>query len=155
MAMSVGTVVWTVNAAKTPCTLESFRWLAAKGYFTAAPCHRLTTDGIFVLQCGDPTGSGSGGPGYTIPDENLAGAAYPAGSIAMANTGQPGSGGSQFFLNYKATSGLGPTYTPWGTITSGLDVLTTVAAAGTKDGGPDGAPKTPVTITSFTVSPPP
>jgi peptidyl-prolyl cis-trans isomerase B (cyclophilin B) len=105
------------------------------------------------LQCGDPTGTGTGGPGYTIPDENLAGATYPAGTIAMANTGQPHTGGSQFFFVYANTS-LPPQYTPFGHVdAAGLAVLRKIAAAGTDDSnGPgDGKPNQSVVIERFTV----
>jgi peptidyl-prolyl cis-trans isomerase B (cyclophilin B) len=147
-----GSIVIKLDAAKAPCTVNSFVYLASKKYFDATPCHRLTTAGIFVLQCGDPTGTGGGGPGYEFGDENLAGAVYPAGTVAMANAG-PGTNGSQFFLVYKNTT-LAPNYTPFGTITSGLDVLAKVAAAGEDDSnGPgDGKPKLPVEITSVTTT---
>jgi peptidyl-prolyl cis-trans isomerase B (cyclophilin B) len=148
-----GTIVAALDGAKAPHTVNSFAFLAGKHFFDSSPCHRLTTQGIFVLQCGDPTGTGSGGPGYTIPDENLAGASYPAGTLAMANTGQPHTGGSQFFLCYADTQ-LPPQYTPFGRITQGLDVLKAIAAAGEDDSnGPgDGHPKHPVVIESFTVT---
>lgn len=158
---SAGDVKFEMDAAKTPQTVNSFKSLADKDFFDNTKCHRLTTGGIFVLQCGDPQGTGSGGPGYTIADENLdaLGKAndqgqviYPAGTVAMANTGRPGSGGSQFFLVYK-DSPLAPTYTPFGKIdAAGLKVLEEVAKAGTADGGSDGAPKTPVTIQKGTVT---
>lgn len=111
-----------MDAAKTPQTVNSFKSLADKGFFDNTKCHRLTTEGIFVLQCGDPEGTGKGGPGYTIADENLDAlgkadqngqVVYPAGTVAMANTGQPGSGGSQFFLVYK-DSPLAPLTPPSG-----------------------------------------
>jgi peptidyl-prolyl cis-trans isomerase B (cyclophilin B) len=148
-----GTIVVSLDGKNAPHTVNSFAFLAGKKYFDNTPCHRLTTSGIFVLQCGDPTGTGTGGPGYTIPDENLKGATYPAGSVAMANTGQPHTGGSQFFFVYANTQ-LPPQYTPFGTITSGLDVLKAIAAAGSNDSnGPgDGAPNQPVVIESFTVT---
>jgi len=148
-----GTIVAVLDGAKAPHTVNSFAFLAGKGYFDNTPCHRLTTAGIFVLQCGDPTGSGTGGPGYTIPDENLAGATYAAGTLAMANTGQPHTGGSQFFLCYNDTQ-LPPQYTPFGHITQGLDVLKAIAALGEDDSnGPgDGHPKHPVIIQKFTVT---
>jgi peptidyl-prolyl cis-trans isomerase B (cyclophilin B) len=147
-----GTIVATLDAAKAPHTVNSFAFLASKNYFDNTPCHRLTTQGIFVLQCGDPTGSGSGGPGYTIPDENLQGATYPAGTLAMANTGQPHTGGSQFFICYADTD-LPPSYTPFGKVTQGLDVLQQIAKNGEDDSnGPgDGKPNKPVYILSFTV----
>jgi peptidyl-prolyl cis-trans isomerase B (cyclophilin B) len=150
-----GTIVAVLDGKHAPHTVNSFAFLASKHYFDNTRCHRLTTSasGIFVLQCGDPTGSGTGGPGYTIPDENLKGATYPAGTLAMANTGQPHTGGSQFFFVYANTR-LPPQYTPFGKITSGLDVLKAIAAAGsTGSNGPgDGAPKLPVVIESFTVT---
>src|SRR5262249_61606465 len=120
-------------------------------YFAPSPCHRLTTAGIFVLQCGDPTGTGTGGPGYTIPDENLSGATYAAGTVAMANTGQAHTGGSQFFLVYRDTQ-LPPSYTPFAKVTGGLDVLQQIAGLGTSTGGPDGAPRVRVVIDAVTVT---
>ena len=148
-----GTITIALDGKNAPHTVNSFAFLAGKGYFTDTPCHRLTTEGIYVLQCGDPTGSGSGGPGYTIPDENLAGATYPAGTVAMANTGQPHTGGSQFFLVYQDTD-LPAHYTPFGHITSGLSILQRIAAAGTdqSNGAGDGHPVQPVVIESFTVT---
>jgi peptidyl-prolyl cis-trans isomerase B (cyclophilin B) len=148
-----GTIVAALDGAKAPHTVNSFAFLAGKHYFDSTICHRLTTQGIHVLQCGDPTGSGGGGPGYTIPDENLAGATYPAGTLAMANTGQPHTGGSQFFFVYGDTP-LPPQYTPFGKVTSGLDVLQRIAAAGDdgSNGAGDGHPNQPVTIESFTVA---
>ena len=147
-----GTIVATLDGAKAPHTVNSFKFLADHKYFDNSPCHRLTTQGIFVLQCGDPTGTGTGGPGYTIPDENLTGATYPAGTLAMANTGQPHTGGSQFFFCYADTP-LPPQYTPFGHVTQGLDVLKKIATNGEDDSnGPgDGKPNKPVVIKTFTV----
>ncbi|MEU1127080.1 peptidylprolyl isomerase [Streptomyces sp. NPDC005899] len=152
---SQGDIEIAMDAAKTPHTTNSFKALADKGYFDGTKCHRLTTEGIFVLQCGDPKGDGTGGPGYTIPDENLtalgkAGSdgsvTYPAGAVAMANTGQPGTGGSQFFLVYKDTK-LPPSYTPFGTMDeAGLKAVKKIAEAGVTGGAADGAPKKAVTI---------
>ncbi len=138
-----GEVAFTLLTAKASCTVNSFRALAAGGYFDKTPCHRLTTQGIFVLQCGDPSGTGSGGPGYAFADENLTGATYPRGTVAMANSG-PGTNGSQFFLVYK-DSRLPPKYTPFGRITKGLDILDTVAAGGSTPAS-DGKPKLGVQI---------
>jgi peptidyl-prolyl cis-trans isomerase B (cyclophilin B) len=148
-----GTIVAALDGAKAPHTVNSFAFLSAHHFFDNSPCHRLTTQNIFVLQCGDPTGTGSGGPGYTIPDENLAGATYPAGTLAMANTGQPHTGGSQFFLCFADTP-LPAQYTPFGHVTQGLDVLKAIAAAGEDDSnGPgDGKPNKPVVIETFTVT---
>lgn len=127
-----GDIVIALNA-KAKQTVTNMSTLANAGYFNKSLCHRLTTEGIFVLQCGDPTATGSGSPtgwkGYA--DENLpkAGAKnYPAGTVAMANSG-PGTNGSQFFLVYADTQ-LGPNYTIWGKITKGLDLIKKIGAVG-------------------------
>lgn len=123
-----GTIKFEALTDKAPCTTYSFRFLAERGFFDKTHCHRSTTQRIFVLQCGDPTGTGSGAPGYQFPDENLAGATYPAGTVAMANAG-PNTNGSQFFFTWKDTK-LSPAYTPFGRVTEGLDVLRRIGEAG-------------------------
>ncbi len=148
-----GEIVIDTIPALAPQTVNALSSLAQSNYFDGTICHRLTTEVIYVLQCGDPTGTGSGGPGFNIPDENLPEAKennYPAGTVAMANAG-PGKSGSQFFLVYQDTT-LDPDYTIWGTVTSGLDILKTIASAGVVDGGADGTPKTSVTIESTKVT---
>ena len=151
IAFNSGDLTFDALTTKAPYTTYSFKYLAGKGYFANTTCHRLVTSGIYVLQCGDPRGTGSGGPGYQFQDENLTGATYPAGTIAMANAG-PGTNGSQFFICYK-DSQLPPSYTPWGKVTSGMDVVTKIAAAGEDDsnGAGDGKPKQTVTIKSVTI----
>ena len=147
-----GPIVISTLAKLAPATVASEVFLAKQGYYDKTPCHRLTTSGIFVLQCGDPTGTGSGGPGYTVPDENLptaTGVNYPAGTVAMANAG-PGTSGSQFFLVYQDTT-LPPNYTIWGKVTSGLDLVQAIAATGDAGGTGDGAPTQPVVIEQATV----
>jgi peptidyl-prolyl cis-trans isomerase B (cyclophilin B) len=139
-----GDIVVNLLNSRAPCTVNSFVHLASKNYFSSTHCHRLTTSGIYVLQCGDPTGTGSGGPGYRFDDENLTGATYPTNTVAMANSG-PNTNGSQFFLVYKNTT-LQPNYTPFGTIVRGLGVIQKVAAAGTANGTGDGQPKEKVVI---------
>jgi peptidyl-prolyl cis-trans isomerase B (cyclophilin B) len=151
--------------SKATCTVNSFVHLAATNFWNNTQCHRLSTsNGVYILQCGDPTASanqalscssttlGTGGPGYQFADENLSGATYKAGTVAMANGG-PNTNGSQFFLVYKNTTEPA-SYTPFGTITSGLDILQNVAKAGTsctfQDGG-GGVPKEKVIINSVTV----
>ena len=165
LSTSAGPIGLRLDRAEAPCTVNSFVSLAGQGYFDGTSCHRLTTgEGLKVLQCGDPTGSGSGGPGYTIPDEpptTLAPAptgggavTYPRGTVAMAKTNQPNSGGSQFFLVY-ADSTLPPEYTVFGTIDdAGLATVEKVAAGGADDGNGsgDGKPRTPVDIQKVTVS---
>jgi peptidyl-prolyl cis-trans isomerase B (cyclophilin B) len=135
-----GVITFRALTDKAPCTTNSFRFLAQHDYYDQTHCHRLTTQGIFVLQCGDPTGTGSGGPGYQFEDENLAGATYPAGTVAMANAG-PNTNGSQFFFTWADTK-LSPAYTPFGVVVGGMDVLKKIAAAGEDDqnGTGDGYP---------------
>ncbi len=135
-----------------PETVNSMVFLAEQGYFDLTSCHRLTTEGIFVLQCGDPAGNGTGGPGYAVADENLPpGDAdnYPAGTVAMANAG-PGTAGSQFFIVYADTT-LPPAYTIWGEVTQGLDIVQDIAAAGVAGGGVDGPPAQQIVIEQATV----
>jgi peptidyl-prolyl cis-trans isomerase B (cyclophilin B) len=136
-----GRIGISMDAGKAPHTVNSFNFLAGEKFFDHTPCHRLVDDArTHVLQCGDPQGTGQGGPGYTIPDENLKdpkikGKKYPAGTVAMANqyTAETGkgrdSGGSQFFLVFE-DSKLPPDYTPFGRITEGEDVLKKIAKAG-------------------------
>ncbi|MEI5521758.1 peptidylprolyl isomerase [Streptomyces brasiliscabiei] len=157
-----GSIPITMDAAKAPHTVNSFDFLVNKGYLDHTKCHRLTTQGIYVLQCGDPQGTGMGGPGYTIPDENLKdsrlkGDVYPAGTVAMANqfnaqTGEgKNSGGSQFFLVFQ-DSPLPANYTPFGTISeAGMKVLTKIAKAGENTGMGDGTPNATVVINKATV----
>lgn len=154
---SAGTIPLTLDKAIAPCTVDSFVSLAQQGYFDQSPCHRLTTDpGLQVLQCGDPTGTGTGGPGYTVPDEFFDGLTYGRGILAMANTGQPNTGGSQFFMVY-GDGELPPQYTAFGSIDpAGLEVVDTIARAG-HDGSLDpspggGAPVEPVVIETATIS---
>ena len=155
-----GAVGLQLDNGKSPCTVNNFASLAQQGFFDGTTCHRLTTSAsLGVLQCGDPTGTGMGGPGYRFPNEyptnqfRLADPAketpvvYPRGTLAMANAG-PGTNGSQFFLVY-ADSHLPPTYTVFGTIDEvGLGVIDRIAAGGVKGGVEDGPPATDVTIES-------
>ena len=150
MVTNRGTIVVQLNAG-APCTVNSFAFLASKNYYDGTSCHRLlNAPGFTALQCGDATGSGGkGGPGYIYADENLAGATYPRGTLAMANAG-PGTNGSQFFFVFK-DSQFAPSYTPFGMVISGLDVIDAIAADGTDNGQSDGAPKKSVTLSSVRV----
>ena len=138
-----------------PQTINSMAFLAQQGFFDNTVCHRVTTAGIFVLQCGDPAGNGTSGPGYAIPDENLppadatGAATYARGTVAMANSG-PNTNGSQFFIVY-ADSPLPPAYTVWGQVTSGLEIVDAVAAAGAEGGLQDGTPALPIGIRQATL----
>jgi peptidyl-prolyl cis-trans isomerase B (cyclophilin B) len=173
---NVGVIEADLDRAGAPCTVASFGYLAGKQFFNNTKCHRLTTSGIYVLQCGDPSATGSGGPAYKFPDEKLptpadqpsadpsanpsaspsAGTStnlYPAGTLAMANSGAD-TNGSQFFIVYKDGSSLEAKYTVFGKVTKGLDLVQKVAAAGVTPGSSDtdGAPKTEVTIQSLMVA---
>jgi peptidyl-prolyl cis-trans isomerase B (cyclophilin B) len=161
---NLGPIGISLLNSKATCTVNSFAHLADAGFWNNSQCHRVSdSGGLYMLQCGDPTAKasqnlscssstlGTGGPGYEFADENLKGATYKAGTVAMANSG-PSTNGSQFFLVFKNTS-LPASYTPFGTITSGLDILQNVAKAGTSctysAGG--GVPKEKVAIKSVTI----
>ena len=150
MATSAGDIGLTLDQENAPCASASFGYLAQQGFFTGTPCHRLTSGGLSVLQCGDPSGTGTGGPTYDFPTQVTGTETYPRGTLAMANAGQ-GTDSSQFFLVY-ADSQLSPDYTVVGTIDeAGLATLDAIAAAGIEGGATDGAPAVPVTITAMTV----
>lgn len=147
-----------LDGAAAPQGVASFVSLAQKDFYTSVPCHRLTNGGFFVLQCGDPEGDGSGGPGYSYgPVENPpADNVYPAGTIAMARQQDNAySMGSQFFVVYEDTTIPADTaggYTVLGTVTSGLDELKAqVTDKGIEGDATDGAPAIPVSITSVVV----
>jgi peptidyl-prolyl cis-trans isomerase B (cyclophilin B) len=153
MNTNFGTLTLTLDQAKAPCAAASFIYLTQQKFFDNTTCHRETdSEGLKVLQCGDPSGTGSGGPTYQFPTQVTGSETYPRGTVAMANSGQ-GFDGSQFFLVY-GDSQLPPNYTVVGTIDdAGLQVLDTIAANGNNgaNGAGDGAPNQPVTITSMTV----
>jgi peptidyl-prolyl cis-trans isomerase B (cyclophilin B) len=153
MNTNFGTITLALDQAKAPCAAASFVYLTQQKFFDNTPCHRETdSEGLKVLQCGDPSGSGSGGPSYTFPTQVTGSETYKRGTLAMANSGS-GTDGSQFFLVY-GDSQLSPDYTVVGTIDdAGLKVLDTIAANGNNaaNGAGDGAPNQPVTITSMTL----
>ncbi len=164
IATDRGDVKVSLDADKAPCAVNSFLSLAKQGFFDNTQCHRLSSGGLFVLQCGDPTATGTGGPGYAFADELVPGdprlqpclgqtdpntgaevCTYTSGTLAMANSG-PDSNGSQFFLVYQ-DSPLPAAYTVLGRMSAaGVKVVQAVAAQGIAEDGT--APKQPVTITS-------
>lgn len=159
-ATNKGDIEMELDRAVAPCTVNAITSLAKQDYYNDSICHRMTSGGLNVLQCGDPTGTGAGGPGFQFAneyptDETDAAAAinpmtYPKGSIAMANAGAD-TNGSQFFINY-ADSMLQPNYTYFGKLTAkGQATLDGIAKAGVKGGAPDGAPAEEVKIKSVTV----
>jgi peptidyl-prolyl cis-trans isomerase B (cyclophilin B) len=164
-----GKIVFNLLNSKATCTVNSFVHLAEVGYFNNTQCHRIVTSGIYVLQCGDPYATattkvncstsskvGSGTPGYEFASENLTKAAYPAGTVAMAN-GSATTNGSQFFIVYQdSTSGLAAAYPPFATVSSGLDIVQNVAKDGyscqyPQASGGGGAPRKKVIIDSVTI----
>jgi peptidyl-prolyl cis-trans isomerase B (cyclophilin B) len=162
---SLGPIDVNLLNSKATCAVNSFVHLASAGFWDKTQCHRVSNSGsLYMLQCGDPNATetsklsctsptlGTGGPGYVFADENLTGATYTAGTVAMANSGA-NTNGSQFFLVFK-NSQLTPSYTPFGTITKGLDILQNVANAGTSctiSGAGGGVPKEKVIINSVTI----
>ncbi len=145
-------VVLNLDRAAAPCTVHSFESLASQGYFDGAACHRLGTQGLFILQCGDPTGAGTGGPGYSFKDELEHTSGYPAGTVAMANAG-PNTNGSQFFLVYQDTP-LPPNYTVFGTMDEASNqFIADIAHQGHDDryGDGTGFPNADATISRVTV----
>jgi peptidyl-prolyl cis-trans isomerase B (cyclophilin B) len=151
-----GDLTFELDGTKAPQTVASFINLAKTGYWAPSPCHRVTSEGIFVLQCGDPTGTGQGGPGYTFGIENApADGTYPTGVLAMARTQDPNSNGGQFFITYKEsqlpTDGGG--YTIFGKVTKGLDIIDKIAAGKAVAPSPaDGTPVSPISILSVSVT---
>jgi cyclophilin family peptidyl-prolyl cis-trans isomerase len=154
LAMTGGPVKITMDRSRTPCTVNSFASLAKQGYFDGTRCHRLADSGIFVLQCGDPTGTGTGGPGYAFPDELNGSESYKRGVVAMANAG-PGTNGSQFFLVWDDSTALDrqPNYTIFGRMdAASRDVVAQMAGEGQDGSNPDGTgkPNNPSKITKVT-----
>ena len=147
LTTNCGNIVIKADGKSAPITVTALSALANGGFFDQTLCHRLTTEDIYVLQCGDPTATGLGGPNFTYRDENLPTPVennYPAGVVAMANSGQ-NTNGSQFFIVYADTS-LPPSYTIWGKVTKGLEIIQMVAKSGVLDGKKDGAPKLKIGI---------
>lgn len=181
LTTNLGVLEVEVNTAKAPCTARSMTYLAGKNFFDNSKCHRMTTEGIKVLQCGDPAATGRGGPTYKMAEENLPNFTeeaknYPVGTIAMANTGQPNSTGSQFFIVWGDTP-LPGNYTVLGKVTKGIELVQQAATVGVKcpmgeanpdpttcpegqdkdaQGNPvrDGAPKNDIVINTLRMSEP-
>ncbi|MEO7131069.1 MAG: peptidylprolyl isomerase [Dermatophilaceae bacterium] len=151
-----GDITLELDGAKAPQTVASFLFLAKEGYWAPSPCHRLTSEGLFVLQCGDPTGTGQGDPGYGFGIENVpADGVYPPGSLAMARTQDPNSNGGQFFIAYKETKlpTAGGGYSLFGKVTGGLDIIDKIAAGKAIGATPaDGPPVHPISILDVQVT---
>lgn len=153
MTTNFGDIGLTLDAATAPCTVNSFVSLAEQGFYDDTPCPRIgDQEGFGILQCGDPTGTGAGGAGYSFADELSGDETYPAGTLAMANAG-PDTNGSQFFLVFR-DSQFPPSYTVFGTIDeAGLATIDKIAAVGNDGANPagGGAPNEDVTIEKVTV----
>jgi len=164
---NLGPITFDLLNSKATCTVNSFVHLAEAGYFDNTQCHRVVTSGPYALQCGDPFATsttkltcsttsnvGTGTPGYNFASENLTDAKYPAGTVAMASNSAT-TNGSQFFIVYKdSTSVLSATYTPFATVSSGLDIVQNVAKDGVSCTYPEvggGVPKEKVIIDSVTI----
>lgn len=151
-----GDIEVEMDATDNPVTVGSFAFLAESGYWTDSPCHRLTTEGIFVLQCGDPTGTGRGGPGYSFEVESYpSDGRYPVGSLAMARRGDDvNSNGSQFFIVYDdSTLPVNDGgYTLFGRVVSGMDIVELIARQGVEGGGQQGMPAQRISIVNVQVN---
>lgn len=152
---TLGDIPATLDADATPCTVNSFVSLAEQGFFDASPCPRMATSPDFgILQCGDPSGTGSGGPGYSYADELSGQETYGAGTLAMANAGAD-TNGSQFFFVFNDSPGLTPNYNVFGTVDpEGLKLLTDAAKKGDDGSHPagGGVPNAgPIDITAVTI----
>jgi peptidyl-prolyl cis-trans isomerase B (cyclophilin B) len=153
VATNCGEIVFELYGDKAPQTVASFNFLAEDGYWDNSPCHRLVTSGIFVLQCGDPTGTGSGDPGYGYGVENApADFQYPRGTLAMARTQDPNTNGGQFFIVFDQTELPDPNgYSIFGRVTEGMDIVDRIAEQGIGGTlGPE-APAQPISILDVTV----
>jgi cyclophilin family peptidyl-prolyl cis-trans isomerase len=152
--MTEGTVRIALDPVRAPCTVHAFESLADQGFYDATKCHRLVDSGIFMFQCGDPTGSGQGGPGYTFADELDGTESYTKGVLALANAGA-NANGSQFLLIFRDSTALDktPDFTIFGAVDpSGIGILERMAAEGQDGSNPagGGVPNNPSEIIEVT-----
>ena len=149
-----GKIVIEANSKNAPITTSMITGLINSGFYDMSICHRMiSSDNASLLQCGDPTASGFGGPPFTFKDENLPSPTeknYPMGSVAMANPGARDQNGSQFFIMANDTT-LGPNYSIWGKVVSGLEIVKAVVNSGTEDKNQVGKPRTKIAIEKATV----
>lgn len=155
LATNLGTVEIAMDARLTPCAVASFAYLAGRKFFDGTACHRMTTAGLFILQCGDPSGTSMGGPAYQYAEENLGtSAGYLRGTVAVARTATAGTSSNQFFVNYADNPRLPADYTTIGTVAKGMDVIDKVARGGVTpdaNGADEGTPKTRIVLQQVTV----
>ena len=149
---SKGQIVVDLFASDAPMTVNNFVFLAQQGYYANVPFHRIISG--FMIQTGDPTGTGAGGPGYQFKDELPTDLNYTRGTLAMANAG-PNTNGSQFFICHADLTGRLPkSYSIFGTVTDGIDVVDAIASVpvGPSRSGENSSPKEPVTIESVEIT---
>lgn len=154
ISTNCGTIAIKTYFRDAPLTITALTALINSGYYARTQCHRLSTKGIFWIQCGDPTATGLGDPGFTYKDENLPEVGednYPRGTVAMSNFGRPDSNGSQFLLFYEDTTLRSPNYTIWGEIVSGLEIIDYIAEGGVKGGNAEGIPMRNLVIERITI----
>lgn len=154
ISTNCGTITIKTYFRDAPLTITALTALINSGYYARTQCHRLSTKGIFWIQCGDPTATGLGDPGFTYKDENLPEVGednYPRGTVAMSNFGRPDSNGSQFLLFYEDTTLRSPNYTIWGEIVSGLEIIDYIAEGGVKGGNAEGIPMRNLVIERITI----
>ena len=154
ISTNCGTITIRTNFREAPLTITALTTLINSGYYTRTQCHRLSTKGIYWVQCGDPTATGLGDPGFSYKDENLPEVGddnYPRGTVAMANFGRPDSNGSQFLLFYDDTTLRSPNYTIWGEIISGIEIIEYIAEGGVKGGSAEGTPVRNLVIERITI----
>ncbi|WP_433201598.1 peptidylprolyl isomerase [Dactylosporangium sp. CS-047395] len=150
LTTNLGAIEIALDPRATPCAVASFAFLAGKGFFDGTACHRLITELLFVLACGDPSGTGEGGPGYRYAEEHLGNdKGWLRGSVAVSHNDTRDANGSQFFVNYADNPELHHSYTPLGTVTKGMDLIDRVAAAGVTPGGT--TPKLSLVVQHLTV----
>jgi peptidyl-prolyl cis-trans isomerase B (cyclophilin B) len=151
---NLGVITVSLEGAGAPCNVQSIEYLISKKFYDNTACPRVVNSGIYVVQCGDPSGTTSGGPTYTTKDENLTKAVYSAGTLAMANSGANTNGSQFFFITKDSSSGLGKSYTVIGHVKTGLAILQKVAASG-DDGSNSaggGRPNTDLIFKTVTLS---
>ena len=150
---NLGAITVALDGKAAPCNVQSIKYLISKKFYDQTSCPRSVNSGIFVVQCGDPSGTTSGGPTYTTKDENLTKASYTEGTLAMANSGANTNGSQFFFITKDSNGALGKNYTVIGHVTAGLAILQKVATGGddgsNQAGG--GHPKIPLYFTKVTV----
>ena len=154
ISTNCGTITIKTYFRDAPLTITALTALINSGYYTRTQCHRLSTKGIYWIQCGDPTATGLGDPGFSYKDENLPEVGednYPRGTVAMANFGRPDSNGSQFLLFYDDTTLRSPNYTIWGEIISGIEIIEYIAEGGVKGGNAEGTPVRNLVIERITI----